>query len=168
MIVGDDAVVSLDVEIWDLHGNQLDKSIAPMSYLHGGYDNIFAPVERALEGKKPGDQVEVHLEPEDAYGDYDAMLVRVEPRDSFPLEVEVGMQFEGLPGEPAADESDRERIFTITDIADDTVVVDGNHPFAGFAIKFRCTVQAIRAASDDEIAQGHPSDPSGGLIRVLH
>lgn len=167
------AVVTLEVEIWDLHGTRLDASDEPLLYLHGGYDNIFEHVEQALTGKVIGDKVDVHLEPEDAFGNYDEELVRVESRTAFPAETEIGMQFEGLPEaidpiEADQDEDGNARIYTVTDIADGVVVVDGNHQFAGIAIKFRCVVREIRAATGDEIEQGHPHDPSGGLLRVLH
>ena len=98
MNIAKDYVVSLEVEIWDLFGNQLEASAEPLSYLHGGYDEIFPAVEAALEGKGPGDALEVELEPEDAFGDYDDELVRLAPREAFPDTLEVGMQFEGVPG----------------------------------------------------------------------
>jgi FKBP-type peptidyl-prolyl cis-trans isomerase SlyD len=170
MNVGKDAIVALDVELWDLWGTKLQASEAPIEYLHGGYDNIFPLVEAALEGKHAGDKVEVRLEPEEAFGDYDESLVRIEARDDFPRELEVGMQFEGLPGADAADEdeADADTIYTVTDIAEDAVVLDGNHPFAGIALKFVCTVRAVRAATAEEVERGYADDPSGGIVRVLH
>jgi len=79
--------------------------------------------------------------------------VKVEPRSKLPTPLEVGMQFEGSPDEDE-DESDA-LIFTVTDIADDKVVLDGNHPLAGMALRFSLDVIAVRAASDEEIAHGH-------------
>lgn len=165
MNIAQDAVVSLTVELWDLWGTLLDSSSAPVRYLHGGYDGIFAPVEAALEGKRRGDKLEVRLEPEDAFGEYDEELLRVEPRDQFPGEVTVGMQFEGLPGEAPDEDAP---IYTVTDVAGDSVVLDGNHPFAGIAIKFQCTVVDVRPATADEIERGVVDDPDAGPFRVLH
>jgi len=63
------------------------------------------------------------------------------------------MRFEGVPGEAAP--ADELRIYTVTGIADDQVVVDGNHPLAGERIWFRCTVQEVRTASAEELRHGH-------------
>ncbi len=164
MNIAKDYVVSLEVEIWDLFGNQLEASAEPLSYLHGGYDEIFPAVEAALEGKSPGDALEVELEPEDAFGDYDDELVRLAPREAFPDTLEVGMQFEGVPGE----DDDDEGIYTVTEIADGQVVLDGNHPLSGIAIKFRCKVVGVRPATDEEIERGQPDDPDEAPVRVLH
>ena len=169
MQVARNTVVALDVTLSDLWGNVLQQTGEPMSYLHGGYDNIVPAVEAALDGKQPGDSVEVRVEPEDAFGDYDEELLRVESRNRFPEGIEVGMQFEGIPADPDedADDDDAESlIYTITDIADDKVVLDGNHPLAGMALKFDCKVLDVRAATAEEIEQGHPDDPDASPIRV--
>ena len=159
-----DSVVSLDVEIWDLFGNQLDVSDKPLEYLHGGYDEIFPAVEAALEGKSTGDAMEVQLEPEEAFGEYDDDLVRLAPRSAFPEQLEVGMQFEGIPGDAETEGS----IYTVTDIADEQVVLDGNHPLSGIAIRFKCRVVDVRQATAGEIERGQPDDPEEPLVRVLH
>ena len=96
------------------------------------------------------------LEPEDAFGEYDADLLRVEPRKSFPETLEVGMQFEGVPGGTgASDEEEEVAIYTITDITEKSVVVDANHPFAGERVFFKCTVKELRPATRDEMKHGH-------------
>ncbi|MBV8466714.1 MAG: peptidylprolyl isomerase [Burkholderiales bacterium] len=147
-----DTVVSLQYEMFDAAGELLDKTQAdePMVYLHGGYDGIFPIVEEALQGKNTGDVIEVTMEPDDAFGEYDAELVRMEPLDVFPAEVEVGMMFE-------ADDPDSGDVmlFTVTEIADGKVVVDGNHPLAGKRIRFKATVAEVRKASPEELEHGH-------------
>lgn len=168
MEVGRDRVVRVDVRLSDLWGNVIQEAGEPMLYLHGGYDNIVPAVEARLEGRHAGDRVEVQVEPEDAFGDYDEMLLRVEPRASFPEALEIGMQFEGVPGEDEDDESaDGPRIYTVTDIAGDKVVLDGNHPLAGIALKFECHVLDVRAATEAELEQGYPDEPGDGLVRVV-
>ena len=77
----------------------------------------------------------------------------IEPRDRLPEPLEVGMQFEGMPDGAAPD--DEALIFTVTDIADDKVVLDGNHPLAGMALRFELEVVEVRAATDEEIQHGH-------------
>jgi len=151
MQVGKDCVVRVDVRLSDLWGNVIQEAGEPLLYLHGGYDNIVPAVEARLEGMSPGERVEVQVEPEDAFGDYDELLLRVEVRSSFPEALEVGMQFEGVPGERA----EESRIYTITDITDDTVVVDANHPLAGERLWFKCAVSDIRPATPEELTHGH-------------
>jgi FKBP-type peptidyl-prolyl cis-trans isomerase SlyD len=129
----------------------VEEEEAELAYLHGGYGGIFPKVEEALEGKEVGHELSVTLEPEDAFGEYDADLLRVEPRNRFPETLEVGMQFEGVPG----DDEDAAHIYTITDIKDDAVVVDANHPLAGERLWFKCSVTGVRAATREEMQHGH-------------
>lgn len=162
MRISKDSVVSLDVTLADLWGNTIESSDEPLQYLHGGYGNIFPAAEAALEGKGVRDRVEVRLEPGDAFGDYDENLLRVEARSRFPEALEVGMRFEGDPG--GADEG---RFFAVTDIAEDKVVLDANHPLAGMALKISCTVVGVRPASAAEIENGAADDPESMILRIL-
>jgi FKBP-type peptidyl-prolyl cis-trans isomerase SlyD len=154
MQVAKDTVVALSYELFDTDGNVIEKTDEPIEYLHGGYDGIFPLVERELDGKTAGDTCRVRLEPDDAFGEYDAELVHVETRDKFPENVAVGMQFEGR-----SNNSGETLVYTVTDIADDKVVVDGNHPLAGRALDFACTVSAVRSATDEEVRHGHAHGP---------
>lgn len=163
--IGSDTVVTLDIELWDIHGNLLERSEDPMSYLHGGFDSIFAAVEAVLDGRKSGDRVTVDLEPEEAFGEYDETLVTLVDRDMCPETLEVGMHLEGIPGEGSDDDA---VIYTVTDIEEGAVVLDGNHPYAGIALRFIGTVVAVRAATEEETEKDAPDDPSGGLLRVQH
>ena len=156
MQIAQDTVVSISYELYDADGNLIEKTDEPVSYLHGGYDGIFPLVEAALNGKKAGEDCRLSLAPEDAFGEYESDLVRVEPKALFPGNVAVGMQFEG-----GAEDSDDVLLYTVTDIADDKVVVDGNHPLAGQTLDFFCTVTEVRAATDDEIMHGHAHGPHG-------
>jgi FKBP-type peptidyl-prolyl cis-trans isomerase SlyD len=150
--VAKDSVITLDYHVTDPDGEVVDEGREPIIYLHGGYDDIFPKIEEALQGKKVGESVKVKLQPDEAFGDYDADMVQIEPRKDFPKELQVGMQFEGGP-EDGSDEDFV--IYRVTDIADDKVVLDGNHPLAGMALVFTCTVTAIRKASAHEVEHGH-------------
>jgi len=156
MQVAKDTVVTLDYHVTDPDGEVVDAGREALVYLHGGFDDIFPKIEEALHGKKVGESVQVKLQPDEAFGDYDAELVQIEPRKDFPEELQVGMQFEGGP-----EESDDEEfvIYRVTDVADDKVVLDGNHPLAGMALVFTCTVTAIRPASAEEMEHGHVHHP---------
>ena len=144
-------VVTLAYEMRDCDGQTVEDEGAHLSYLHGGFGGIFPKVEQALEGREVGHEVSLTLEPEDAFGEYDAELLRMEPRECFPEALELGMRFEGVPGE----REDEARIYTVTDITAAAVVVDGNHPLAGERLWFKCSVADVRAATPDELHHGH-------------
>ena len=150
-------VVTLAYELRDADGEPLEQDEASLAYLHGGYDGIFPKVEAELQDKEVGYELSITLEPVDAFGEYDADLLRVEPRDRFPETLEVGMQFEGVPG----DDEEAARIYSVTDIAVDKVVMDANHPYAGERVWFKCSVTDVRKATTDEIAHGHPHGDLG-------
>lgn len=156
MQVDKNTVVGLTYELYDADGNLIEKTEGPVEYLHGGYDGIFPLVEKALAGKSVGEACRVRLEPEDAFGEYDAELVQVEALDKFPSNVEVGMQFQGR-----SEDSGETMVYTVTDVADGKVVVDGNHPLAGRVLQFACTVTAVRAATKEELTHGHVHGPHG-------
>lgn len=150
-------VVTLAFEMRDSKGEVLEDEGAELAYLHGGYGGIFPKVEEALEGRGVGDEMQITLEPDDAFGEYEADLLRVEPRERFPETLEVGMQFEGVPGE----REDEARIYTITDITEQKVVVDANHPLAGERLWFRATVTEVRPATPEELQHRHVHGESG-------
>jgi FKBP-type peptidyl-prolyl cis-trans isomerase SlyD len=153
MKIAPHTIVTVAFSIFDAQGTLIEQSPGPVRYLHGGEDGFLPRIEEALLGKEPGHATVLHLEPEDAFGEYDAELVRVEPKGKFPQPLEVGMQFEGVPDDPDSGDEDA-RIYTVTDIAGDRVVLDGNHPYAGMALKFEVKVIAVRAATEDEVDQG--------------
>ena len=155
MHVEKNTVVTLDYSVADPDGGLVDAGQDPLVYLHGGYDDIFPMIEEAVHGKKIGESVVVKMQPDDAFGEYDAELIQVESRKGFPKELQVGMQFEGVPD---GGDDDDILIYRVTEIADDKVVLDGNHPLAGMALVFTCTVTAVRPASAEEIEHGHMHD----------
>ena len=100
-------------------------------------------LERTLEGKGPGESVMVQLEPEQAFGEYDAELLRVEPLERYGQGVAVGMQIE-----------EDDTVYTVTDVAADRVVLDGNHPLAGMALRFSLVILTVREATEEEVRRG--------------
>lgn len=147
MLIARNSVVTLSYNVKDTDGNVIDSGAEPLVYLHGGYGGIFDRIEEAIQGKTTGDNLEIKLQPEDAFGEYDAERIIIEPRNLFPEDIEVGTQFE------RGDED--EGLYTITDITEDKVVVDGNHPLAGIALIFSCTVTDVREGTAEEISHGH-------------
>jgi FKBP-type peptidyl-prolyl cis-trans isomerase SlyD len=143
MQVGRDTVVSLKIQMYDAQGALLHAPESAHTYLHGGYGGLLEALERSLEGKQPGETVRVQLDPEEAFGEYDAELVRVEEAGRYGEGVEVGMEIE-----------ENERLYTVTDVAEGKAVLDANHPFAGIALRFSCEVISVRAARPEEIERG--------------
>jgi FKBP-type peptidyl-prolyl cis-trans isomerase SlyD len=175
MNIAKNTVVTVQYKLSDAQGNLIEEGREPMVYLHGGYENMLPKIEEALEGKPVGYETVIQVEPEDAFGEYDANLVKVEPRNRLPSPLEVGMQFEGMP---EGGDDEQSVIFTVTDIADDKVVLDGNHPLAGIALRFALNVADVRKATDEEIAHGHvhgayghhhdgPDDDDGDQFRSI-
>ncbi len=126
----------------DAQGVQL-QAPSDLTYRHGGYGELLAALERALEGKAPGESVRLQLEPEHAFGEYDAPLLRVEPAERYGEGVEVGMEVE-----------EDSRFYTVTDVAGGKVVLDGNHPLAGMALRFFLEIVSVRTAKAEEISRG--------------
>jgi len=167
MKIDDDTLVSIEVEMYDAQGNLLEKSDEQLTYLHG-HGDIFCRIEEELRGKEEGADVSVHLEPEEAFGDYDPELVTLARTEDLGEGSAVGMRVDGAGiGASTA-------VYTITDIAEGMAVLDGNHPLAGFALRFEIKVIEVRAATSEEIESADAptlpdflriAEPSG---RTLH
>ena len=156
MQIAKNTVVTLKYTVRDPDGNMIDDGQHPLVYLHGGYDGIFPKLEEELHGKNQGEQFQVKLQPDDAFGDYDEELVLVEEASLFPDNIEVGMSFERV-----TDDGEEEIVYRITDVAEGKVVVDGNHPLAGIALLFDVTVAEVRPATAEEVSHGHVHGAGG-------
>ena len=153
MNISKDTAVTIHYTITDAQGKRLDDG--DVAYLHGGYDNLFAKVEQALEGKSVGDSLTVDLAVEDAFGARDESLLRSIPKAEFPPGVKVGGQLRGSndQGEP--------QIYHVMKIKGPVVLLDGNHPWAGKTLKFQLSVASVRAATSEEIAHRHVHGAGG-------
>jgi len=146
-------VVSLSWRLEDAQGQLIDELAEPLEFFYGG-DDLFAKVEEALNGQEAGFEAQVALEPENAFGEYDATLVCFEARSAMPENVDVGMQFEGLPEGAASKDMPAEAIYTVTEVYPEHVVLDGNHPLAGIGLRMHVRVRDVREATEEEIAAG--------------
>ena len=126
----------------DAQGAELSPP-SELSYLHGGYGEMLPALEQALEGKGAGEAVRLQLEPEQAFGDYDPQLLRVEPLGRYGEGLTVGMQIE-----------EDNRLYTVTDVAGGSVVLDANHPLAGMALRFSVVILTVRFATKEEMQRG--------------
>ncbi|MES2932528.1 MAG: peptidylprolyl isomerase [Pseudomonadota bacterium] len=149
MKIEKNTAVTLSYKIADATGRLLEKNNEPMVYLHGGYGNTFPKVELALEGQQKGFQTVIQLQAEDAFGLRDESLVQTISKSQFPPGVKVGGHIQGQS------ENGQAQSFTVIKIKGDQVLLDGNHPLAGKALRLSLTVTAVREASSEEIAHGH-------------
>ena len=158
MLITTPCVVSLTWKLQDTQGNLIDELTDPIEFFFGG-DDLLAKVEEALVDQPTGFAAELHLEPEHAFGDYDPALVFFEARSVFPDAVEIGMQFDGVPPGAATPGMPAEAIYTVTEVYPGHVVLDGNHPLAGIALRLALVVRDVREATDEEIEAGSVGQP---------
>ncbi|HET9823372.1 MAG TPA: peptidylprolyl isomerase [Burkholderiaceae bacterium] len=156
-------VVSLTWRLADALDQPIDELTEPVEFFFGG-DDLLPKVEEALEGQAIGFEVHLHLEPEHAFGEYDSELVCFEDRALFPPELEPGMRFEGLPDGAATPDMPADAIYTVTEVYPSHVVLDGNHPLAGMALRLHLSVRDVRPASEDEVEAG---SVGSGVFDVL-
>lgn len=151
-------VVSLVWTLRDAQGGEIDRLEQPTEFLFGG-DDLLPKVEEVLDGQVAGWKGTLHLEPEQAFGEYDASLVFFEERGRLPPDLQPGMQFEGVPEGAATRGMPREAIYTVTEVYPEHVVLDGNHPLAGIALRIDLVVIGVRPATEQEIADGTLGEP---------
>ena len=154
MKIKQQTVVALTWTLKDTLGEELDVLQDPVEFLVGG-DDLFEVIEEALMGQAVGAALELQIEPEQGFGDFDDQLLFLELRSLFPVGIEVGMLIDGAtlpPGcNPAAS---KDVMYTVSEIYPEHLVLDGNHPLAGIALRLELKVEAIREASEEEIGQG--------------
>jgi FKBP-type peptidyl-prolyl cis-trans isomerase SlyD len=158
MLIQANRVVSLVWRVEDAQGSVIDELTEPVEFLVGG-DDLLAKIEEVLLDQESGFTTRIQLEPEHAFGEYDAKLVFFEDRARLSEPIEVGMQFDGPPPGSATPGMPTELVYTVTEVYPQHVVLDGNHPLAGIALRLQLTVHAVRAASEAEIESGSVSEP---------
>ena len=158
MLITSPCVVSLTWKLQDTQGHLIDELQDPVEFFFGG-DDLLAKVEEALTDQATGFTAVLHLEPEHAFGDYNPELVFFEERNIFPDAIEVGMQFDGLPPGATTQGLPPEAIYTVTEVYPGHVVLDGNHPLAGIALRLDLVVRDVREATESEIEAGSVGQP---------
>jgi FKBP-type peptidyl-prolyl cis-trans isomerase SlyD len=163
MLIQIPCVVSLVWRLEDAQGVLIDELTDPVEFFVGG-DDLLAKVEEELIDQEVGFQAQLHLEPEHAFGDYNPALVFFEPRDIFPEEVSPGMQFDGVPEGARTPDLPADVVYTVTEVYDAHVVLDGNHPLAGLALHLDLTVRDVREATEQEIEASSVSEPAISIL----
>ncbi len=155
MKVENNMVVRIDYTLTDSREQILDTSRGhePLAYIQGR-GHIIPGLENALEGRSTGDSFKVSIPPEEAYGARSEELVQDIPREQFEIEggLEAGMRFQ-------TETEAGVMLLTVTEVKDDSVTVDANHPLAGETLNFDVTVVDVRGATEDEIETGQVSGP---------
>jgi len=158
--------VTLLVKLYDSQGEMVGSPDESIVYVHGE-EQIFKKLEDILTGKNIGDEVSAYLQPEEHFGEYNAALVTIEAREKFPADLQIGMQFEA----ESEDAEEQSAVVTVTDVTDEGVVLDANHPLAGIALRFDITVQAIGEPdlqADDEVVDEEENLHFREVRRTLH
>jgi len=149
MFIESPCVVALTWQLRDGQDRPIDELAQPVEFFFGG-DDLLPKVEEALAGHAEGAELDLHLEPEHAFGDYQPELVCFEARSLFPEQLETGMAFEGLPAGAVTAGMPADAIYVVTEIYPSHVVLDGNHPLAGMALRIRIKVVSVREARSEE------------------
>jgi FKBP-type peptidyl-prolyl cis-trans isomerase SlyD len=152
-------VVSMTWRLEDTQGQLIGELTTPVEFFIGG-DDVLPKVEEALIGQSQGFETTLHLEPEHAFGDYNAQLVFFEKCEVLGDSIEPGMQFDGPPESSMLPDLPKDRIYTVTEIYDTHAVLDGNHPLAGIALRLTIKVVDVRDATDEEQDNGSVTNPT--------
>lgn len=166
MLIEKPCVVALTWQLSDAQDQPIDELADAVEFYFGG-DDLLPKVEEAIAGQAVGFEAHLHLEPEHAFGEYDSALVCFEERSLFPAEIETGMQFEGLPEGSATPDMPADTLYTVTEVYPSHVVLDGNHPLAGMALRLHLTVRDVREATAAEIEAGSVGGTVLDLLDVL-
>lgn len=158
--VGKNKAVFFKYLVLDEQGHTLEQSDLPVGYIHGAGSALLEKLERELEGRAAGDVVDVYITPDEGFGDHDPNLTFTDDLENVPEE----LRYIGAEAQ-MQNEDGEVKTFTVTDISQGKLTVDGNHPFAGKNVVFRVTITDVRAASPDEIAAGYPE---GQTTPTLH
>lgn len=149
MKIDKDTAVTLRLTVAESTGKVIENGKTPIAYLHGGYDNLLPKIEATLQDQEVGFKATLDLSPEDAFGLRDESLLRTISKKDFPAGVKVGGSLQGY------NDAGEEQIYTVLKIKGDQVMLDGNHPLAGKALRVGLQVLAVRAATPEEISHGH-------------
>ena len=158
MQIAESCVVSIHYTLNNSEGDTIDKTedSTPFDYLHGK-NNIVPGLEAELTGKSVGDSLQVTVNPENGYGPVNQELIQEVPRSAFDNvgSIEIGMQFQ------TEDDNGQKQLVAITDIKQDTITVNGNHPLAGKTLIFNVQIESIRRATEEELECGQVNGKCG-------
>ncbi len=151
--IGRGKVVYITYSVLDETGRIMGQQDMPTGYVHGAGSGLFEAVERALEGKEVGDQVEAQVPPEEGFGPSDPNLIVVDEIDNVPPTI----RYVGAEAE-LQNEAGETMTFRVIALGDGSITLDGNHPLAGRTATVAATVVSVRNATAEEMRTGFPSE----------
>ena len=113
----------------------LENVDAPVSFIFGKETNLLPIVEKSLIGKEKGNELTIEVSPELGFGDIDKNLIFIDSANNVPKEYsKIGMQIDF--------ENDKglKRKFRVTNIDEDKITFDGNHPFSGKTLIYKIKI----------------------------
>ncbi|MBF0218545.1 MAG: peptidylprolyl isomerase [Gammaproteobacteria bacterium] len=155
-------VVAVTYSIDDAKGELVERIDLPVHILYGEKSGLIEKVDAALEGRAVGDKFTVDLTPEEGFGAWHEDLTFTDLIENVPEEY----RYLGATAEFQND-SGEVRQFVVTQIDNASITLDGNHPFAGKALKFHLKIDAIREPTAAELANGVDATPGGGIAGTL-
>ena len=152
LFIDDNVVVSMSYRLENGDGEELDSSQGqlPLVYMHNT-NSIMVSLEREITGKQKGDAFDVVIYPEDGYGYPKEELIQELPIERFEgIDVVPGLRVKA-----SNKESNETEMMTVTEVREDSVVVDSNHPLAGQILLFKIVIVDVREPTEQELAQGY-------------
>lgn len=154
MKVEENKVVVLDYEGKFDDGTVFDsseKAGKPLEFVVGA-GMVIAGFETAVMGLKVGDEKEFSVEPNEGYGEYNPEMKKEVLRTILPPEQkpEKGMMI--VMGTPDG----RQFPALITDVDEQKIVIDLNHPLAGKKLNFKIKVKGVKE-NDNKMCTCHPA-----------
>ncbi|NNL19988.1 MAG: peptidylprolyl isomerase [Ignavibacteriaceae bacterium] len=151
-------VIIFNYTLKDDTGTVLDSSEnkEPLSFLSGS-NTILPKLEKTLTGMIIGSKKNVKLSAEDAYGDYKEEAVQTVNKDQFPKEAQLTVGASYMANSPDG----KQMPFVITEVKEQDITVDFNHPLAGKDLEFDVELIDVREATPEEMQHGHVHGPGG-------
>jgi FKBP-type peptidyl-prolyl cis-trans isomerase SlyD len=154
MKISKNNVVVMHYAVSDSEGTLIDSSYdeKPMAIIQGtGY--LIPGLDNALLEHQTGDQFEVDVPCDQAYGQRNENFVQTVPKELL-----AGVEDLALGSQLRATTDDGEQTVIVIDVQDDEITVDGNHPLSGLDLSFDVEIIEVREATSEELAHGHVHD----------
>ena len=161
--VSDGKLVELTYKVLDVKTNSVLTEVEfPIGYVHGVNEILAPQVTAQLEGKLPGDVIEVPIDCRELFGERDESLVFTDRIENVPEEyrtvgTSVLMESEG----------GNTKTFLVTRVDDESVTIDGNNPLCGREVIFRLDIVSVRVATEEEIELGGPVNAEPDISEIV-
>ncbi len=161
--VADGKLVELTYKVIDVKTSSVLTEVEfPIGYIHGVNEILAPPVMAELEGKLPGDVIEVPIDCRELFGERDESLVFTDKIENVPEEYrQIGTSV------LMESEQGNTKSFLVTRVDEETVTIDGNNPLCGREVIFRLDILTVRDATEEEIELGGPVDAEPDISDIV-